>query len=74
MSASSGPTWHKAHASGGADNCVEVAFHEGRVLVRNSKVPTGHVLSYTVDEWNAFLDGATRGEFALDRLEDSDDV
>jgi Domain of unknown function (DUF397) len=59
-----GLTWRKASASGnGGSNCVEVAFSEEAVLVRNSRHSTGPMLSFTTREWAAFLDGARRGEF-----------
>lgn len=56
--------WHKASASGsGSSNCVEVAFRNDCVLVRNSRDPQGPMLVFTGAEWAAFLDGARRGEF-----------
>jgi hypothetical protein len=33
------------------------------VAVRDSKNPSGPVLTYTPREWDAFLDGAKKGEF-----------
>jgi Domain of unknown function (DUF397) len=54
--------WHKSTASGGGE-CVEVAFTEAVTLVRNSRQPSGPVLSFTIPEWNAFLTGARNGEF-----------
>jgi hypothetical protein len=32
-------------------------------MVTDSKHPDGPVLSYTLQEWDAFLDGAKNGEF-----------
>jgi len=59
-----GLEWRKATASGnGGSNCVEVAFHEEAVLVRNSRHSSGPMLVFTANEWAAFLDGARRGEF-----------
>ena len=55
--------WKKASASGPNDNCVEMAQDGQRVLVRDSKNPTGPVLEYTKAEIAAWLDGAKRGEF-----------
>jgi hypothetical protein len=48
------------------DNCVEVAFVDGAVAVRDSKQPDGPVLVFTPDEWDAFVGGAKDGEFDLD--------
>ncbi len=57
--------WRKASKSNGASNCVEVRkIHEG-IQVRDSKDPRGPVLTFTEAEWDAFLDGATKGEFNL---------
>nr|WP_250002499.1 DUF397 domain-containing protein [Actinoplanes sp. M2I2] len=54
--------WSKAKRCAGGD-CVEVALTGGHVLVRNSKNPD-EVLSFTGDEWEAFLDGVKEGEFS----------
>lgn len=50
-------------AASGASNCVEVGHGVDRVLVRDSKDPDGPVLSFTPDEWAAFLTGCRRREF-----------
>jgi Domain of unknown function (DUF397) len=56
-------TWHSSTYSGG-NGCVEVAFADGRVGVRDSKQQgQGPVLEFTADEWNAFLAGAREGQF-----------
>ena len=39
------------------------AASDVRVLVRDSKNPDGPVLTFTPDEWQAFLTGAQAGEF-----------
>lgn len=44
-------------------DCVEVAFTEGWVGVRDSKNPDGPVLWFTQAEWDAFLYGVVTGEF-----------
>jgi hypothetical protein len=36
---------------------------EGAIGVRDSKEPNGPILVFTVEEFAAFLDGATNGEF-----------
>ena len=36
------------------------------VLVRDSKVDGGPVLTYTREEWATFLEGAKAGEFDVD--------
>ncbi|WP_327111714.1 DUF397 domain-containing protein [Nocardia sp. NBC_01730] len=60
----SGAQWFKSTRSGGAKECVEVAFlDEDMVGVRDSKNPTGPALVFTPDEWAAFTTGVVDGEF-----------
>jgi Domain of unknown function (DUF397) len=59
-------TWRKSTASN-ASSCVEVAFADESVLVRNSRDPLGPILSFSREEWMAFLEGAHNGEFTLDQ-------
>jgi Domain of unknown function (DUF397) len=54
--------WRTSTASG-AGNCVQVAFTEDSVLVRDSQNPSGPELSLSKSEWDAFLVGARAGEF-----------
>jgi hypothetical protein len=54
--------WRTAVKSG-ASNCVRVARRDGMIMIADSKHPGGPVLSYTPQEWDAFLDGAKKGEF-----------
>ena len=45
-------------------NCVEVAdLPGGKIGVRNSRDAAGPVLSFTPDEWHAFIAGVQQGEF-----------
>ena len=64
------PRWRKASASNNMQNCVEVVvLPDGSVMVRDSKDPQGPNLHFTGAEWDAFLDGAVKGEFnRADRL------
>jgi uncharacterized protein DUF397 len=55
-------SWHKSSWSN-ANGCVEVAFVQGRVAVRDSKDRSGPVLVFTAHEWDAFLRGVRAGEF-----------
>ena len=61
-------TWHKSTASGGGNgSCVEVAAVDEAVLVRNSRDPLGPVLSFSCQQWAAFLEGVRNGESTLGR-------
>ena len=55
--------WRKSSRSGAATECVEVAFAEDRVFVRDSLDPTGPMLDFSPPAWRAFLVGAKMGEF-----------
>ena len=58
--------WRKSTRSGPwTDNCVEVAFVDGAIAVRDSKNPTGGTLIFTPGEWDAFVGGTKDGEFDL---------
>ena len=54
--------WHKSRHSG-MSGCVEVAFVDGRVAVRDSKNKTGSVLLFSSLEWEAFVRGVRDGQF-----------
>jgi metallophosphoesterase superfamily enzyme len=54
--------WRTAVKSGGG-NCIQVARRQDVIMIGDSKHPSGPVLSYTLQEWDAFLDGAKKGEF-----------
>jgi hypothetical protein len=59
-------SWRKSSASGPfTDNCVEVAFVDSAVLVRDDHDPAGPVLLFTHAEWAAFGTGMKAGEFDL---------
>jgi hypothetical protein len=61
-----GAEFRKSTRSGpNCDNCVEVAFKDGHIGLRDSKNPTGPVLTFTPDEWTAFTAGAKDGEFDI---------
>lgn len=57
----------KSSRSGQQGDCVEVGIDLkcDKVLVRDSKNPTGPVLEFTRGEWAAFIGGAVDGEFDL---------
>ncbi|WP_343949673.1 DUF397 domain-containing protein [Nonomuraea longicatena] len=57
--------WRKASKSGPqGDNCIEVApLSGGRVGVRDTEAPGQAPFVVSAAVWDAFLDGAKRGEF-----------
>lgn len=56
--------WHKSTHSG-YNGCVEVAFIDGQVAIRDSKRKQGPVLVFTPTEWQSFLHGVADGQFDL---------
>ena len=54
--------WHRSSLCG-SNACVEVAKVTGGYLIRDSKDPDGTALSFTEQEWTAFLAGLEAGEF-----------
>jgi hypothetical protein len=47
-------TWRTSRRSSGG-NCVEVANHGGSVFVRDSKNPSGPVLTFEIAVFRSFL-------------------
>ncbi|MFA4846571.1 MAG: DUF397 domain-containing protein [Patescibacteria group bacterium] len=45
--------------------CVSVAITSDKVGVRDTKDPSKTTLTFTHDEWTAFIDGVKKGEFDL---------
>lgn len=57
-------SWTKStKCDNSSGNCVEVAFLDNIVAVRNSTEPLGPTLLHTRPEWEAFLAGVRAGEF-----------
>lgn len=54
--------WRKAYRCDGG-TCVQVAESNGAILISDSKVPDGPVLSYTPIEFREFIAGAKNGDF-----------
>ena len=58
-------TWRKSSRTndGGDGACVEVAGLRDEVALRDSKNPSGSMLTITRAEWRSFLSGIQTGEF-----------
>jgi len=55
-------SWQRStRCDGGA--CVEVALHQGEVVLRDSKNPHGPLLRFSRSEWAAFIGGVQDGDF-----------
>ena len=54
--------WQRSSRCGNS-SCVEVAKVDDQFLVRDSKDPDGPTLSFTAEEWVAFVEGVEGGEF-----------
>jgi hypothetical protein len=54
--------WRKSSFSG-SNGCVEVAFIDGRIAVRDSKDRRSPVLIFDRREWVAFIRATQNGEF-----------
>jgi hypothetical protein len=60
---SQSPNWIKAGKSAGALACVELRRDGELVALRNSRHPEATLPGFTQQEFEAFLDGAKKGEF-----------
>ena len=47
--------WSKSTKSNGSDGCVEARIHAGNVQIRDSKDPSGPVLTFDASAYLAFL-------------------
>ena len=56
--------WRKSSTSGKSD-CVEVRIGTKHVHVRDTKNGSGAVLTFTHQEWCAFVSGVRLGEFDI---------
>jgi hypothetical protein len=61
--------WKKSSRSNGngGNNCVEVAFLDTDVAVRDSKNRSGPALIFNAAAWTAFVNSAKDGEFDVVR-------
>ncbi|MFE6859004.1 DUF397 domain-containing protein [Nocardia sp. NPDC057668] len=59
----SGAEWFKSSYSGDKADCVEVAFVENVVAVRDSKAPCQPGLVFSIGAWEEFVNGVAGQTF-----------
>jgi len=64
MTNANSATWRRSTRCA-TSNCVEVARLEDHYLIRDSKNPDAAILRFNRDEWEAFREGVTAGDFDL---------
>ena len=47
--------WRKSSYSGSDGNCVEIAWPDDQVAVRDSKQPAGPTIAFPTATWQAFV-------------------
>lgn len=57
--------WHKSDWSDDG-GCVEIAYADGQIGVRDSKNPGGPVLTFNQREWDAFTAGIIDGSLTAE--------
>lgn len=60
--------WRRPSLCDADANCVEVAYSDGEIQVRDSKNPLHSQLHFSIAEWAIFIASVFRGEFDLERL------
>lgn len=58
-----GPEWRKSGRSDSNGNCVELRKKDDRVEMRDSKDPTGPVLTFDREAFADFIRGVKAGQF-----------
>jgi len=56
------PDWRKATFCQSGE-CVEVAQHNGMIIMRDANRLRRRPLRYTTEEWSSFVSGVKAGEF-----------
>jgi len=63
-------TWTRTKTEDGTPGRLEIGVAtNGLYALRYFDEPYGVILIYTTDEWDAFVDGVSEGEFDMDVLE-----
>ncbi|MEV8637609.1 DUF397 domain-containing protein [Streptosporangium sp. NPDC051023] len=55
--------WHKSSLSGDGASCVEVAFIDDTVAIRDTKNRQGGTLTFHRDTWTTFVSDIKQGGF-----------
>jgi hypothetical protein len=55
--------WFKSSRSAANGNCVETAFIDGKIAVRDSKDPEGPMLSFSPGAWSGFVADIHEGHY-----------
>jgi Domain of unknown function (DUF397) len=63
METDTGHQWSRSTYSNSWSNCVEVARRRHCMIVRDSKDPTGPLLTCCPTQWVAFTAAISRGQF-----------
>jgi Domain of unknown function (DUF397) len=64
-STQSSATWVKSRRCE-SSACVEAAVIGDQIAVRNSTSPDGPIVTFSMQEWRAFLGGVQDGDFDFD--------
>lgn len=59
------PAWRKSDRSATQGECVEIAAIAEKVAVRDSKNPSGSMLTFATEEWRTFARHVKAGQFDL---------
>lgn len=59
--------WFKSSHSADSAACLEVAVLPDGIAVRDSKDPSGPILTFSLDGWRSFIQATRRGIICRDK-------